>query len=58
MVNGQHLNEHSMHPDPDNNPIPPSLSERRSKYGRVIILLTIIVHSLLFLILHIAILTC
>ena len=34
-VNGQHLHERSMHPEPDNNPIPPSVSER-SRYGRVI----------------------
>ena len=36
VVNGQHLHEPSMHPEPDNNPIPPSVSERRSRYGRVI----------------------
>ena len=35
MVNGQNLNERSMHPEPDNNPIPLSVPER-SRYGRLI----------------------
>ena len=31
VVNGQHLHERSMYPEPDNNPIPPLVSERRSR---------------------------
>ena len=36
VVNGQNLNERSVHPEPDNNPIPLSVPERRSRYGRLI----------------------